>query len=379
MDSISFGAFLSPLHPLGEDPALSLWRDLELAEWLDRLGYEELWVGEHHSAGWGTVGSPELFIATAAERTRHIRLGTGVVSLPYHHPFMVASRAVQLDHLTHGRFALGVGAGSIPSDMHFLGIDPADTRRRTAQSLAVIHRLLTSEEPVTERTDWFELRDARLQLRPRSAAGLPLAVSSAVSPFGMRLAGQYGAAPLSFGVPPRPGSSIDDLAAQWRHAEESAAEHGRTIDRADWRVALSVHVSESREQALDEVVDGWMRYRNAYWALLGTPPAHSRAEARKVLEELIDRRSTVIGSVDECVEAVRDVQKATGGFGRLLVTVMDWADREAMKRSFELFARFVAPRFNGALNGVTASYGWVREQALAHHAAEQARARNAGR
>ncbi|GAB1340423.1 hypothetical protein ACE1SV_70130 [Streptomyces sp. E-15] len=122
-----------------------------------------------------------------------------------------------------------------------------------------------------------------------------------------------------------------------------------------------------------------MRYRTEYWALLGTPPVHSRAEARKVLEELIDRRSTVIGSVDECVDAVRDVQKATGGFGRLLITVLDWADREAMKRSFELFARFVAPRFNGALNGVTASYGWVREQALAHHAAEAARATGTGR
>ncbi|MFE6667956.1 LLM class flavin-dependent oxidoreductase [Streptomyces sp. NPDC057697] len=365
MDRISFGAFLSPLHPLGEDPALSLWRDLELAEWLDQLGYEELWVGEHHSAGWGTLSSPELFIATAAERTRRIRLGTGVVSLPYHHPFMVASRAVQLDHLTGGRFTLGVGAGSIPSDMHFLGIDPADTRRRTAESLDVIHRLLTTDEPVTEVTDWFELHDARLQLRPRGAAGLPLAVSSAVSPFGMRLAARYGAAPLSFGVPPRPGSSVDDLAAQWQHAVDSAAEHGRTIDRADWRVALSVHVADSREQALDDLVDGWMRYRNEYWALLGTPPVHSRTEARKALSELIDRRSTIVGSVDECVDAVRDVQEATGGFGRLLVNVLDWADREAMKRSFELFARFVAPRFNGALNGVTASYGWVFEQARA--------------
>ncbi|MFI9270988.1 LLM class flavin-dependent oxidoreductase [Kitasatospora sp. NPDC052896] len=369
MDRISFGAFLSPLHPLGEDPALTLWRDLELAQWLDQLGYQELWVGEHHSAGWGTVSSPELFIATAAERTRHIQLGSGVVSLPYHHPFMVASRAVQLDHLTHGRFTLGVGAGSIPSDMHMLGIDPADTRRRTAESLEVIHQLLTGEKPVTRRTDWFELRDARLQLRPRSAAGLPMAVSSAVSPFGMRLAGQYGISPLSFGVPPRPGASIDDLAGQWRYAEESAAEHGRALDRADWRVALSVHVSESRAQALDELVDGWMRYRNEYWSLVGAPPVDSRAAARKTLEELIDRRATIIGSVDECVAALRDVQEATGGFGRLLVTVLDWTDRAALKRSFELLARFVAPRFNGALNGVAGSYAWVSEQARAQAAA----------
>lgn len=372
MDRMGFGAFLSPLHPLGEDPALSLWRDLELAEWLDQLGFDELWVGEHHSAGWGTVSSPELFIATAAERTRHIRLGTGVVSLPYHHPFMVASRAVQLDQLTRGQFTLGVGAGSIPSDMHFLGIDPADTRRRTAESLEVILQLLDGEKPVTARTDWFELRDARLQLRPYAKTGLPLAVSSATSPFGMRLAGQHGISPISFGIPPRPGSQIGDLVGQWRHAEEAAAEHGRTIDRADWRVTLAVHVSESRSQALDEIVDGWMRYRNEYWALVGAPPVHSRAEARKALEEAIDRRSAIIGSVDECVQAVRDIQEATGGFGRLLVTVMDWAQREQMKRSFELLARFVAPHFNGALRGVTDSYEWTGEQARAFFARQGA-------
>jgi limonene 1,2-monooxygenase len=365
MDRMSFGAFLSPLHPLGEDPALSLWRDLELAEWLDRLGYEELWVGEHHSAGWGTIGSPELFLATAAERTRHLRLGTGVVSLPYHHPYMVATRALQLDHLTRGRFTLGVGAGSIPTDMHFLGIDPADTRRRTAESLDVIRQLVAGEGPVTRETDWFRLRDARLHLRPSTPAGLPMAVSSAVSPFGMRLAGQYGIAPLSFGIPPKPGSRIGDLVGQWQHAEESAAEHGHKLDRADWRVALTVHVSDSRARALDEIVDGWMRYRNEYWALLGTPPVGSRAEARALLEELIDQRGTLAGSVEEVVEAVRDVQQETGGFGRLLVNVMDWADREATHRSLELLARFVAPHFNGSLKGVTDSYRWTADLARA--------------
>ncbi|WP_223184760.1 LLM class flavin-dependent oxidoreductase [Streptomyces sp. CBMA152] len=360
---MDFGAFLSPLHPLGEDPALTLWRDLELAQWLDELGFAELWVGEHHSAGWGTVSSPELFIATAAERTRHIRFGTGVVSLPYHHPYMVASRAVQLDQLTRGRLTLGVGAGSIPVDMHLLGIDPADTRRRTAESLEVILQLLQGEKPVTRRTDWFELHDARLQLRPYAAAGLPLAVSSATSPFGMRLAGQHGITPISFGVPPRPGSQIGDLVGQWRHAEEAAAEHGRTVDRADWRVSLAVQVSESRAQALDEIVDGWMRYRNEYWSMLGAPPVHSAAEARKALEEAIERRSVIIGSPDDCVRAINDIQDIVGGFGRLLVTVMDWAGREQMKRSFELLARFVRPHFTGALDGVTDSAAWATELA----------------
>ena len=100
---MKFGVFMAPFHRVGENPTLALERDLELLQWLDTLGFDEAYIGEHHSAGWETIASPELFMATAAERTRHIRLGTGVTSLPYHHPFMVANRMVLLDHLTRGR------------------------------------------------------------------------------------------------------------------------------------------------------------------------------------------------------------------------------------------------------------------------------------
>ena len=97
------GVFLPPFHPNDEDPLLCIERDFELMQWLDKLGYAEAWIGEHHSGGYEIYGQPELFIATAAERTRHIRLGTGVVSLPYHNPFTVAGRMMQLDYQTRGR------------------------------------------------------------------------------------------------------------------------------------------------------------------------------------------------------------------------------------------------------------------------------------
>ena len=94
-------------------------------EWLDWLGYDEAWIGEHHSAGWELIASPELIIAAAAERTKHIKLGSGVTSLPYHHPFMVAQRWVQLDHMTRGRAMLGCGPGALTSDAYMLGIEPS--------------------------------------------------------------------------------------------------------------------------------------------------------------------------------------------------------------------------------------------------------------
>src|SRR5215211_6746125 len=160
-----FGIFLAPCHPVGQDPTVSLERDLELIEWLDRLGYHEAWFGEHHSAGFEIIASPEVFIATAAERTKHIKLGTGVISLPYHNPLMVANRMVLLDHLTRGRVMLGVGPGALVTDALMLGIEPNLQRPRMEESMRAIVHLLTRDEPLTMETDWFTLRNARLHLR----------------------------------------------------------------------------------------------------------------------------------------------------------------------------------------------------------------------
>ena len=145
---MKFGVFLAPFHPLGENPTLGLERDFELLEKLDSLGYDEAWIGEHHSGGWETIASPEVFIAMAAARTKHIRLGTGVVSLPYHHPLMVADRMVLLDHITRGRVMFGVGPGALPMDALMLGIDPTEQRARMNEALGVIIRLFKEVEPI---------------------------------------------------------------------------------------------------------------------------------------------------------------------------------------------------------------------------------------
>ena len=147
---MKFGIFLAPFHRLGENPTLAMARDMELVEWLDWLGYDEAWIGEHHSAGSEIIASPEVFIAAAAERTKRIRLGTGVSSLPYHHPLLLADRMVLLDHLTRGRAMLGVGPGALASDAYMLGIEPAQQRDMMEEALEAIIALLTSPEPVRE-------------------------------------------------------------------------------------------------------------------------------------------------------------------------------------------------------------------------------------
>ena len=271
---MKFGIFLAPFHRVGENPTLAINRDVELLEWLDWLGYDEAWIGEHHSAGWELIALPELIIAAAAERTKHIRLGTGVTSLPYHHPFMVAQRFVQLDHMTRGRAMMGCGPGALTSDAYMLGIEPSTQRPRMLEAMDAIMRLLKCEEPVTMKTDWFEMRDARLHLAPYTDPHFEIAVASTITPFGMIAAGTHGVGVLSIGAG-LPGGP-EALASQWKIAEDAAAKNGKTMDRKNWRVVVNAHIAEDDEQALREVKKGERIETQTYFEdTLGRPPGRA--------------------------------------------------------------------------------------------------------
>ncbi|HEX5496864.1 MAG TPA: LLM class flavin-dependent oxidoreductase [Mycobacteriales bacterium] len=355
--TLKFGAFMPPFHVPGESPTTALWRDLDLIEWLDALDFHEAWVGEHHSGGWSLISSPELFLAAAAERTRRIRLGTGVVSLPYHHPFMVASRMVQLDHQTRGRIMLGMGAGVSPADAHMLGISPGDQRRMMAESLDAVVHLLTNSEPLTRKTDWFELRDAALHLRPYTRPSFDLAVASAGSERGMRLAGRYGLSSLTFAG--RPGLVEPPLAGLWQAAQDEAGRYGQTIDRSNWRVAICTHIAETREEAFAQVRAGMGRWFRDY--VQDTVGAQASLPPGREVEAAVEAGTAIIGSVDDAVAAIQRMLDNSGGFGTLLVNVQDWATREQLKRSFELLGRYVAPHFNGSLDSLVSSQRWVAQ------------------
>jgi limonene 1,2-monooxygenase len=353
---LKFGVFLAPFHRLGDNPTLAMARDLALIEWLDHLGYDEAWIGEHHSAGWEIIASPELAIAAAAERTRHIKLGSGVTSLPYHHPFLVAQRFVQLDHMTRGRVMLGCGPGALPSDAYMMGIDPIVLRRRMEESLDAIIRLLRCDEPVTMTTDWFELREARLHLAPYSDPRFPIAIASTITPFGMMAAGKHGVGVLSIGagIPGGP----EALARQWRIAEDTAAQHGTRMERKDWRVVVSMHVAEDDEQALREVGPGERVETTTYFEdTLGREPGLSADPLR----DGVRAGTTLVGSPDTVAKGIeRLLELSEGGFGGVMFRAHEWADRERTWNSYELFARYVMPRFQGVLDPVVGSNAWLR-------------------
>ncbi len=360
-ERLKFGVFLGPFHSLGENPTLALQRDLELLEWLDHLGFDEAWIGEHHSAGWETIASPELFIASAAERTRQIRLGTGVVSLPYHHPLMVANRMVLLDHLTRGRVMMGVGPGALVSDAYMLGIDPPTQRPRTEEALGVIMRLLTEEGPVTHESDWFTLKDAMLHLRPYTQPHFPIAVAASQSPSGMVLAGKTGAGVLSVSAL-RGGTVVHKLDAFWKIAEETAAEHGKTVRRDEWRLVIPAHLADTKKEAIEQARAGAAKYQRDYFEdTMGFPVTYD-GPADKIVDHMVEEGAWCVGTPDDLVDTINRLDEDSGGFGGVLIQAVEWAaTREQMHRSYELMARYVMPQFQGSLTSLTRSQEWAAE------------------
>ncbi|PPQ37996.1 LLM class flavin-dependent oxidoreductase [Rhodopila globiformis] len=358
MPRLNFGAFLAPHHPIGEHPLLQFRRDVDLVEHLDKLGYDEFWCGEHHSSGWEMIASPEMFLAAAGERTKRIRLATGVVSLPYHHPFNVAQRMVQLDWMTGGRVIFGSGPGALASDAHTLGVDPMLLRDRQDEAIGVIRRLFRGER-ITTKTDWFQLNDAALQLLPMQD-DMPFAVASQISPSGMTLAGKHGIGIISIGSLSEEG--LNALPTQWGFAEAAAAKHGTTVDRRNWRVLLSWHIAETREKARSEARDGLFRHHNEYITATLQRPG---ARPFKTPDEAVDKTAfssaavATIGTPDDLVERIKSVLEISGGFGTVVGFVHDWANPENTMRSWDMVARYVVPEINGYLAGLRRSREFV--------------------
>lgn len=344
-DRLGFGIFMAPFHPAGENPTLAIQRDLELVHHLDRLGYDEAWIGEHHSAGSEIIASPEIFIAAAAERTKNIRLGTGVTSLSYHNPLWVAERMVLLDHMTRGRAMLGVGPGSLPTDSAMIGLDPTDTRELLPEGLDIVVRLLKGET-VTQQTKTHNLVNARLHLAPYSKE-LEIAVAAVASPSGPRLAGRYGLGLLSIGAT-LTSEGFDALKLHWDVMEERAETYGVTVDRDAWRLVGIMHIAETREQAYKDVEFGIEQWFNYFQKIAAFPQMGVEGHNLKEMIDFVNEAGVgVIGTVEDAKAQVQKLKDQSKGFGTMLLMAHEWANPEATRRSYELIAQHVMPEFQG--------------------------------
>src|SRR3954465_968208 len=308
-----------------------------------------------------------MFIAAAAERTRNIRLGTGVVSLPYHNPFIVADRMVQLDHMTRGRAMFGVGPGALVHDALKQGIQPGDQRRMMNESLDVVVRLLHGET-ITAKTDWFNLVEARLQLPSYTQPTMELAVAAARSPAGGLAAGKHGIGMLSIGGTPR--GPPPRHKANWELYEQEARTHGHVPDRRKWRLVGLMHIAETREQARKNVEFGLTAFTDYFHdaATFPIPPPDVADPVRPPAVAapsafMVESGTACIGTPDDAIAYIERLLAGSGGFGVVCELAHNWADWEQTKRHFELMAPFVPPLFKNSREPLKHSYDF----AARHH------------
>jgi limonene 1,2-monooxygenase len=246
---LRFGAFVPPHHvPVGQNPTYSMQRDVEIVQTMENIGFEEAWFGEHHSCGVEPIGDPMLFIAHVANLTRSIKLGTGVLSLPYHNPLWVADSFVMLDHLTRGRAMLGLGPGALSTDAAMIGLEASSQRDALEQDTEVLMHLLTNDEPLSIETERYKLVEARLQMDTYTNPLFEIATAAIVSPSGPRLAGKHDLGMISIGATSAGG--FDAVAHHWNTLTERSAEFGHTPDRSRWRLVAPFHIAETRRSRM---------------------------------------------------------------------------------------------------------------------------------
>jgi limonene 1,2-monooxygenase len=387
-DRLRFGVFHAPYHlPMGQNPNLAIHRDVAFVKHLDELGFDEAWIGEHHSCGCEIIPDPITFIANVAPQTKTIKLGTGVLSLPYHNPLWVADRFILLDHLTRGRAMLGLGPGALTTDAYMIGIDPLEQRNALEEDVDVLKRLFAGEI-VNHRNERYTLVEARTQTRPYS--DFEVAVAAVASPTGPRIAGKYGDGILSIGatMSAMAPDGVDTLALHWDVMEQKAAEYGQRADRSKWRLVGPMYVAETREKAREDVrhgIDAWFDYFQDVQSAVHFEVAGKTTDER--IDFVINSGLGVIGTPDDAIEQISKLQaQSNGGFGAYLVMTHEWANWANTLHSYELMAERVFPAFQGSAESLQASATWAASErgtlggaqmqsvqnAMAKHAAESA-------
>lgn len=356
---MKFSLFMMPCHHPKDNPALAFQRDIGLIHLADELGFDEAFIGEHHSGGWETMPAPEMALSMAAAKAHRIRLGTSVFSAPFHHPFYLAERMAFLDHLTRGRAILGVGPCSLVTDKMLFNMKDTALVPMLHEAVDVVVRLLESDEPISHHGEYWQFDDMQLQLRSFQQPRLPLAMPSAATPANLEMIGRNNMIWMS-----PTGKNRPDARKNWEIVEKGARDAGRVADRDNWRIATYMYVAESRDQAWDEVRAGIMREAE-YFSAIGLRGHYAEYEGQPYSEftpeSCADIRDWVIGTPDDAIAWLEAKQEETSGFGGLLLHSPEWTDRHKWERSMEMFARYVMPHFQG--HSTTFKNEWDKIQA----------------
>ena len=345
---MKFSFFMMPVHHPSENPTLALHRDIDLIPFVEDLDYDGFYIGEHHSGGWETMPAPEMALAAAASRTSRIRLGTSVINLPFHHPFHVAERLAFLDHITRGRAVLGIGPSNLVTDKKLFRLDNDKLYPMLNEAADIIVRLLETDGPIDHDGEFWQFEEMRLQLKSYQLPRLPLAIPTTGSTGSLDLAARHG---MEIWTPcgrNRPGGG--SFVEFWKNFEKASAVHGRSADRENWSLVSSFYLAETSEEAWSDVEEGILR-ETRYFSSIGLKALYESYPGQALSEftsrSCAERRDWCIGTPDDAIRWIEDKIAENGHFGGVMLTIHEWTSSEKLRRSLELFARYVMPRFRG--------------------------------
>jgi alkanesulfonate monooxygenase SsuD/methylene tetrahydromethanopterin reductase-like flavin-dependent oxidoreductase (luciferase family) len=361
--SLKLGMFVMPVHDPAKAMAQCFDEDLELAVQCEALGFDDFWVGEHHSSAYENIVMPEIFLGKVLGLTRSMRVGAAPVCLQYHHPAHVAGRLAFLDHLSHGRLNVCFGPGAVPTDLELFGVDPKDTPARVSEAIDMILQIWRSEAPYRiEGKFWNvhlensvdrELRIGELH-KPLQRPHPPIFVPS----ISRASAGLQAAAARGFRFISHHMVHPDVLADQWRAYAQGATSAGRTAQSADWCVSRNIFVAdttaEAQELARRNSLGRCIRYileltrRNSPTGLGMWKPRPQMSDAQCGLDYFMNE-VVIAGDPAHVTAQLIELRERVGAFGTLVMTAHDWDDRRRWLRSLELFAHEVVPAFNRAI------------------------------
>lgn len=356
---MEYGLFAMPLHPPHRDKIEAMQRDIDTFVLADELGYSEGWMGEHFTLPWENVPAPDLFVAHMLPLTKQIKLGTGVVVLPYHDPRVVAMRIAYLDHLARGRLYFGIGpGGGFGNDFELMGVASSDGshRARTFESIEAILKIWSTDAPFEFHGKYWDFTMPPdnpavpwgHHMRPYQKPHPPIMIAgSSRRSESMGYAGEHGWIPISLNFcPPRL------LRSHWEAYVEGAGRAGRVPDRKIWRIAREVWVAETDEQAMDEAINGTLgqAYQGYQFPLmrsvgaLGIFKTSREITDEEITPQYLAENVWIVGSPDTVAAKIRALYEEVGGFGGIIQVTQDPDDFPVWRRCMRLLATKVMPQ-----------------------------------
>ena len=363
---MKLGMFMMPVHPLHRNQTETLKEDREAVILADKLGYHDVFIGEHLTDQAENITNSLLFLATLIHSTKSIKLASGTCNLSQIHPVIVAANAAMFDHLCEGRFILGVSPGALVSDAEAIGILEEDRNKMFAEAIDVILAIWERNAPYD-----IEFPGNRFKVTTRKTMDLDFGVGVMPKPYQKPRPEIVGTvvAPFSKGVVAMGERDFHPLSANfllphwlkthWANYAEGKKKAGIPPDSSEWRVARTVFVADD-----DKVAAAYGRHDanspyRFYYKQLQTKL--TKAGRHAVFKERLDQpdqeityefvldRLCIYGTVNKVVDQLLALREQVGDFGELVYAGMDWVDRKLGQRSMELMATEVMPRVNAAI------------------------------